>query len=88
MLSAKIQALVMGMRIACSLNLHHLIVEGDSAIVTGWMTSNEPGLWRLANRIKEAHSFASMPVATDHKVKPCFGSLVWGGGISLVMRAS
>lgn len=54
-ITAEIQALVVGMRIASSLD-HHLIVEGDL------------GSWSLANHIKETRSLASMLNRSFHYI--------------------
>lgn len=53
---AEMKSLLMGLRLLISREELHvpLIVEGDSAIVIGWMKNYNQGPWWLSHLIKEA----------------------------------
>lgn len=60
-LNAKIKALLYGLRLIHSKGMvsHNIKVEGDSAIVIGWMAFRSNDLWKLSHIIKEAAFLAS-----------------------------
>lgn len=60
-MSAEIKALLYGLRLIHSKGLgsHKIEVEGDSAVVIGWMAHRGSDSWKLSHVIKEAVFLAS-----------------------------
>lgn len=54
-LSAELKALLCGVKLIHSkgLSSHRIEVEGDSAVVIGWMGSGSPAPWRMPHILKE-----------------------------------